>query len=59
MMDLLNPLPLNIYGANINRETEDNLLRAGFTRDEISVTNLWMDVFKAIRIQNMKDARSK
>ena len=58
-MDLLNPLPLNIYGANINRETEDNLLRAGFSRDEISVTNLWMDIFKAIRIENRKPAGSK
>ena len=59
VMDLLNFVPLNIYGANINRETEDNLLRAGFSREEISVTNLWMDIFKAIRIQNMKHAISK
>jgi len=54
IMDGLNFLPLSMYGANFNRETEDNLLKAGFSRQEISVTNLWMDVFKAIRIQNMK-----
>ncbi len=30
VMDIFNPIPLYIYGANINRRTYDNLLKAGF-----------------------------
>ena len=54
MMDFLNPLPLHVYGANINRNTEDNLRRAGFSPGELSVKNLWLDIFKQIEIQNRK-----
>jgi len=50
-MDLLNPIPLIIYGANINRHTYDNLLKAGFEEDQIRVKNLWFDIVKLIRIE--------
>ena len=30
LMDWLNSIPLNIWGANINRRTVDNLKKAGF-----------------------------
>lgn len=46
VMDFLNPIPLHLYGANINRRTEENLRLAGFK--EIEITDLWMDVMKRI-----------
>lgn len=46
LMDILNPLPLYIYGANINRHTLNNLNKAGFTR--IQEENLWGDIMKRI-----------
>lgn len=52
MMDIINPLPLNIYGANINRRTLDNLLKAGFEPENINVTDLWFDIVKRITITN-------
>ncbi len=39
LMDWLNFIPLNIWGANINRRTVENLKKAGFT--DIKVTPLW------------------
>lgn len=50
MMDLFNPITLNLYGANINRRTVDNIKKAGFT--EIEVTNLKSDILKKIVIHN-------
>ncbi len=52
IMDFLNPLPLNIYGANINRRTYENLLKAGFNPGNIRVENVWSDIVKLIRITN-------
>ena len=46
VMDFLNPIPLHLYGANINRRTVDNLQRAGFR--DIEVTDLWKDIVKRI-----------
>lgn len=46
LMDILNPLPLYIYGANINRHTLTNLREAGFT--DIRQENLWGDIMKRI-----------
>ncbi|MFO7849676.1 MAG: class I SAM-dependent methyltransferase, partial [Spirochaetia bacterium] len=46
MMDILNPLPFYIYGANINRRTIENLGEAGFTR--IRQKNLWGDIMKRV-----------
>ncbi len=48
LMDIFNPLTLNLYGANINRRTVDNIKKAGFTK--IDVTNL-----KKIVIHNFKN----
>ncbi|MDZ7763616.1 MAG: methyltransferase domain-containing protein [Melioribacteraceae bacterium] len=41
LMDVMNPIPLNFYGANINRDTVENLYKAGFTN--ITVKDLWFD----------------
>jgi ubiquinone/menaquinone biosynthesis C-methylase UbiE len=46
LMDLINPLPLYIYGANINRRTLENLRAAGFS--QIEEENLWSDIMKRI-----------
>ena len=45
--DLLNPLPVHIYGANINRETVVNLKKAGF--QHIEERDLWLDIVKLIK----------
>ena len=50
LMDLMNPVPVHIYGANINRETVENLKRAGFRN--IEVRDLWLDIVKLIIIEN-------
>lgn len=52
LMDIINPIPLHIYGANINRETEKNLQKAGFRN--IRVKDLWLDILKLIVIKNDK-----
>ena len=54
LMDAFNFIPLNVYGANINRETYKNLLKAGFQPENIDVENLWLDIVKIIRINNEK-----
>ena len=50
LMDLFNPLVVNLYGANINRRTEENVRKAGFSKMQVS--NLWKDVVKKIVICN-------
>jgi ubiquinone/menaquinone biosynthesis C-methylase UbiE len=52
LMDILNPLPLNLYGANINRDTIANIKEAGFAN--VQVQDLWLDIFKKIVIINDK-----
>ncbi|TDT63645.1 class I SAM-dependent methyltransferase [Fonticella tunisiensis] len=52
LMDLLNPLVVNVYGANINRRTVENIQKAGFT--SIEVRNLSSDIVKEIIIRNVK-----
>ncbi len=54
LMDFLNPIPLNIVGANINRQTYQNLLKAGFDRKTIDVEYIWSDIVLMIRITNTK-----
>lgn len=49
LMDWLNFIPLNIWGANINRETLKNLEKAGFKNPEVK--DLWMDIVKQIRAE--------
>jgi len=53
LMDIFNPITLNLYGANINRRTVDNIKKAGFTN--IEVTNLKGDILKKIVIHNFKN----
>ncbi len=52
VMEILNPIPLIIYGANINRNTIENLKEAGF--ENITVKDLWLDILKLIIIKNEK-----
>ncbi len=49
-MDIVNFIPLNIWGANINRETMDNLIKAGFNEEDIESQNVWSDIVKFIEI---------
>lgn len=52
IMDVLNPIVVNMHGANINRRTVNNIEAAGFSN--IKVTNLWHDIVKKIEIVNSK-----
>lgn len=52
VMDIFNPLIVNLYGANINRRTVENVRKAGFAR--VDVTNLTGDIVKKIIINNQK-----
>lgn len=54
LMDLFNFIPLYLIGANINRETLQNLLKAGFQPENIEGKNLWFDIVKLIQINNIK-----
>ncbi|MGO1369819.1 class I SAM-dependent methyltransferase [Senegalia sp. (in: firmicutes)] len=53
-MDIVNFIPLNIWGANINRETIDNLKIAGFKEEYIEYQDVWSDIVKLIEIRNNK-----
>ena len=50
LMDLLNPVTVNTYGANINRRTVENIKKAGF--HNVQVKNLAGDIVKKIIIKN-------
>lgn len=52
LMDILNPVVVNLYGANINRRTVQNVQAAGFT--VVQVTDLYKDIVKKIVIKNFK-----
>ena len=52
IMDVLNPLVVNTYGANINRKTEENVNKAGFIK--VMSENLFKDIVKKIVIYNEK-----
>lgn len=52
VMDIFNPLTVNLYGANINRRTVENVNKAGFS--VVEVTNLIGDIVKKIVINNEK-----
>lgn len=52
VMDLINPIVVNSYGANINRRTVENIKKAGFTA--VEVKNLFSDIVKEIIIYNEK-----
>jgi phosphatidylethanolamine/phosphatidyl-N-methylethanolamine N-methyltransferase len=46
IMGALNPLVVRMMGANINRETVENVRRAGFT--DLQIEDLWLDIVKRI-----------
>lgn len=52
IMDILNPIVVNTYGANINRKTVQNVYNAGF--GSIKVKDLYSDIVKNIVIINDK-----
>ncbi len=45
-MHLINPVVVRLMGANINRETVENVRRAGF--EDVQVEDLWLDIMKLI-----------
>lgn len=52
VMDLINPLMVNLLGFNINRKTETNIVDAGFY--SYQVRHLWFDIFRMLIINNKK-----
>lgn len=54
-MDIVNFIPLHIWGANINRETLENLKKAGFEEEDIEYQDIWKDIVKLIEIRNRKE----
>ncbi len=52
LMDILNPITVNTYGANINRKTVENLKKAGYTT--VETINLFSDIVKKIIVTNVK-----
>lgn len=46
VMNLINPLVVRQIGANINRETVENVRGAGFA--DLQVEDLWLDIVKRI-----------
>jgi len=51
-MNLINPLMVNLFGININRKTEKNIVDAGFY--SYQVRHLWFDIFRMFIITNQK-----
>lgn len=52
LMDLFNPLTVNLFGYNINRDIESNILKAGFR--SYRTWYLRSDIFKMFIIENIK-----
>ncbi|WP_281172719.1 class I SAM-dependent methyltransferase [Caldanaerobius polysaccharolyticus] len=52
VMDMLNPLVVGLYGANINRNTVENVKKAGF--DVYYEKNLALDIVKLIKARPIK-----
>lgn len=44
VMDILNPIVVTTYGANINRKTVENIYKSGFT--DVNSNNLYGDIVK-------------
>lgn len=49
LMHLFNPVAVRMTGANIDRETVENIRRAGFS--DLRVEDLWLDIVKLIEAQ--------
>jgi ubiquinone/menaquinone biosynthesis C-methylase UbiE len=56
MMRMLNPLVVHMMGANINRETVENVSRAGFV--DLQVADRWLDIVKLIEARAPTMARA-
>lgn len=54
LMDWLNVLTVAIMGEHINRDTENNVLLAGFNREDVKSEYLFGDIVKFIEIRNNK-----
>lgn len=54
-MRLFNPVAVRMTGANIDRETVENVRRAGF--EDLQVKDLWLDVVKMIEIRAPSPSR--
>ncbi|GIK61839.1 MAG: Ubiquinone/menaquinone biosynthesis C-methyltransferase UbiE [Ignavibacteriaceae bacterium] len=52
LMDLLNPLTLRLFGFNINRNTQNNIVNCGF--HSYQVRYLWYDILRMFIIHNKK-----
>ena len=52
IMDILNPLVVGLYGANINRDTVENVKKAGF--EIVEEKNLLSDIVKLIVARDYK-----
>ena len=47
LMRLMNPMVVRMMGANIDRDTVENVRSAGF--EDVQVQELWLEIFKRIR----------
>lgn len=56
LMRLTNPLVARLLGANIDRETVENVRRAGFV--DVRVEDLWLDIMKRIEASAGRPARA-
>lgn len=54
LMDWLNVLTVAAMGEHINRDTENNVLLAGFARKDVKSDYLFGDIVKFIEIKNNK-----
>ena len=52
IMKVVNPLVVRRMGANINRETVENVRRAGFA--DLQVEDLWLDIVKRIEARTSR-----
>ena len=56
LMQWIDPIPLHIWGAHIDRDTVDNVRRAGFV--DVTDTNLSLDVVKRIEARALPASAS-
>lgn len=54
LMDWLNVITVALMGEHINRDTEQNVLLAGFNREDVKSEYLFGDIVKFIEIRNVK-----
>lgn len=54
IMDILNKATVFLMGEHINRDTENNLIIAGFKRADVKSDYLFSDIVKFIEVRNNK-----